>query len=92
VDCESGVQVKTKKKLADLEGDDSQSHHTKPDHRQGVFTPKETRVEEADTRNHYPDEGGRSYHPCDVTKVVNHGVPGCGIVPEEVPGCGIRSD
>ena len=92
VDCESGVQVNTKKKLADLEGDDSQSHHTKPDHRQGVFTSKETRVEEADTWNHYPDESGRSYLPCDITGVVNHSGPGFCIVPVEGPGCGVRSD
>jgi len=57
----------------DLKGDDTHGHHTEPYHRQGVFTSEETRIEETNTRDHYPDESRRSNDPCDVAIVVYRG-------------------
>ncbi len=75
----------------DLKGDETQRHHTEPYHRQGVFTSEETRIEETNTRDHYPDESRRSNDPCDVAIVVYHGCIGCWIGPDDVTRWGGRS-
>ena len=46
-----------------LETNNRQRHHTEIYHTHRVFAPQETAVEEADTGNHDPDEGGGSDDP-----------------------------
>lgn len=54
-----------------LEGHDREAQHAEVDHAQCVLAAQEARVEEADTGDHYPDEGGGSKDPGDVAEVVH---------------------
>ena len=63
-----------------LEGDDGDGHHAEVDHRERVLPPEETRVEEADTGDHDPDEGGGREDPGDVAIVVDDGLFCAGVV------------
>ena len=70
-----------------LEGDDGDGHHAEPYHRQSIFAPEEARIEEANARNHYPDEGCRNYDPSDIPKIVNHGGAGLWVKPVDITSC-----
>jgi hypothetical protein len=79
--------MRKERMTAYLEGNNGQRHHAQPDHGQSIFTPQETGVEVAHSRNHYPDEGGRSNDPGHVTKVVNKSRLGCWVIVINIASC-----
>ena len=68
-----------------LETNNRQSHHTEIYHTHRVFAPQETAVEEADTWNHDPDEGGGGEDPSDVAEVVDDIRLSVWVVPDKRP-------
>lgn len=70
-----------------LEANDSNSSQRRVDHRQGILSPQEARVEETDTGNHNEDEGHAYDDEGHVTDIVDEFQAILSVV-DDFAGCG----